>query len=271
MPLDPLIVATGIEAVLKAGAIQVAQFGRGIHVDKKGSIDLVTEVDVEVERRFRQMVNERFPEHRILAEELGVETGGDSPYTWVFDPLDGTTNFAHGLPIFSSSLGLELNGQVVFGTVYDPMRRELFSAERGQGAFLNGVRLGVSAADRLLDAMLCTGFPYDIHQTRDEIVGLFGEFVGRARAVRRLGSAALDLCYVAAGRLDGFWEKRLKPWDTCAGALIAAEAGGTVTHWDGRPFQSRRDDLVASNGRIHSEMLGVIGDFETRRSGKRTD
>jgi myo-inositol-1(or 4)-monophosphatase len=188
----------------------------------------------------------------------------------VFDPLDGTTNYAHGLPIFCASLGFEVDGVAMLGAVYDPTREELFVAERGGGATVNGEPLRVSSAATIGESMLCTGFPYDIHQTRDEIVALFGEFVGVARAVRRLGSAALDLCYVAAGRLDGFWEQRLKPWDTCAGALMVEEAGGRVSGWDRSVYQSRDNRLAASNGLIHESILAVIDAFETGRSQDRT-
>jgi myo-inositol-1(or 4)-monophosphatase len=269
VPLDPFLVATAIDAVLLAGEIQLAHFGRVMRIDKKGAIDLVTEVDLEVERRVRTMLAERFPEHAILAEEQGGAGEVPPGYCWVFDPVDGTTNFAHGLPIFCASLGVEHDGEAVYAAVYDPTRRELFTAERGRGAFLNGVPLRVTAEPHLPDALLCTGFPYDVHTHGADILALFGEFVGTARAVRRLGSAALDLCYVAAGRLDGFWEQRLKPWDTCAGALLVAEAGGTVSRWSGGGFQSRHDDLVASNGHLHGQMLEVIASF-LARGGKRT-
>ena len=161
-----------------------------------------------------------------------------SRYRWVFDPLDGTTNYAHGLPIFCSSLALEIDGRTEVGAVYDPTRAELFTAERGAGAFLNGQRLQVSTAGELIDALLVTGFPYDVHKQTADLVTMFAAFLGRARAVRRLGSAALDLCYVAAGRFDGFWEQHLWPWDVAAGALIVTEAGGTVTGMDGTPFDS---------------------------------
>lgn len=261
-PPDPLWLATAIDVVLRAGDLQMARFGSAVRVDKKGSIDLVTEVDLAVESMFRALVAERFPDHRVLAEELGDrDEGATSPYCWVFDPIDGTTNYAHGLPIFCASLALEREGQPIVAAVYDPTRRELFTAERGQGARLNGAPIRVSQTRALIDTLLCTGFPYDVHETVDEIVGLFAAFVARARAVRRLGSAALDLCYVAAGRLDGFWEQRLRPWDTAAAALIVEEAGGRVTSFAGAPFQSREGTVVASNGRIHHELLATIAAF----------
>jgi myo-inositol-1(or 4)-monophosphatase len=256
---DPLFLATATEIVLRAGEIQRARQVSGFRIDKKGTIDLVTEVDLECERMCRAVLAERFPDHDILAEELGAGEGGRrSPYRWVFDPLDGTTNYAHGLPIFCASLALELDDQAVVGAVYDPSRHELFTAERGQGAWLNGTRLGVSSTDQILDALLVTGFPYDVHLHTSELVRTFAAFLGQARAVRRLGSAALDLCYVAAGRFDGFWERHLKPWDVAAGALIATEAGGHVTGMDGAPFNADAGHLVASNGRIHAAMLDVI-------------
>jgi myo-inositol-1(or 4)-monophosphatase len=264
VPADPLLVTTAIEAVVRAGELQMARFGQGVHIDKKGAIDLVTEVDLAVERMFRALIAERFPEHAVLAEELGGASAVPPGPCWVFDPIDGTTNYAHGLPIFCASLAFEVGGVAEIGAIYDPNRRELFTAERGGGAFLNGRPLRVSAAETLLDAVLVTGFPYDVHQRVDEIVGLFGAFVGRARAVRRLGSAAIDLCYVAAGRMDGFWESDLKPWDIAAGALIVAEAGGRVTTMSGEPFASRAGNILATNGRLHAQMLETIA-FQSGR------
>jgi len=250
---------------VRAGSIQIDRFGGAMRVDKKGAIDLVTDVDVAVEKMFRDLVAGRFPDHRVLAEEFGGDAAVPSGPCWVFDPIDGTTNFAHGLPIFCSSLALEIDGVAEVAAIYDPNRRELFTAERGGGAFLNGRPLRVSGAAALVDAMLVTGFPYDVHSRIAEIVGLFGEFVGRARAVRRLGSAAIDLCYVAAGRMDGFWESDLKPWDVAGGALIVAEAGGRVTNMDGSPFASRGRHVLASNGLLHDAMLEIIQTFRNRQ------
>jgi len=268
--LDPLLLTTAIEAVVQAGDLQMAHFGGDFQIDKKGTIDLVTEVDLAVERMFRALIAGRFPGHQILAEELGGAAAVPPGPCWVFDPIDGTTNFAHGLPIFCASLALEIDGVAQIAAVYDPNRKELFTAERGGGAFLNGAPLRVSPAERLVDAMLVTGFPYDVHARVDEIVGLFAAFVGQARAVRRLGSAAIDLCYVAAGRLDGFWESDLKPWDIAGGALLVEEAGGRITGTDGTAFTSRGGHVLATNGHLHDDMLAVIRSFRDRRAPQRT-
>jgi myo-inositol-1(or 4)-monophosphatase len=256
--LNPLFLTTAVAAVVRAGDMQMARFGRDMQIDKKGRIDLVTEVDVAVERMFRAMIADRFPDHQILAEEFGGAADVPAGPCWVFDPIDGTTNFAHGVPIFCASLALEIDGVAQVAAVYDPNRRELFTAERGGGAHLNGQPLRVSDATRLVDALLVTGFPYDVHQRVDEIVGLFAAFVAQARAVRRLGSAAIDLCWVAAGRMDGFWETDLNPWDIAGGALIVSEAGGRVTTTDGSAFTSRGGQVLASNGHLHAAMLDVI-------------
>jgi myo-inositol-1(or 4)-monophosphatase len=270
-PLPPLFLSTAIEAVLRAGEVQMAHLGRELRVSKKSAIDLVTEIDVEIERQFRVMIADRFPDHVVLGEEFG--TGPDPAdvsagrYTWVFDPIDGTTNYAHGLPIFCSSLALEIDGEAVVGAIYDPNRRELFTAERGQGARMNGVPLRVSRTAALIDSLLVTGFHYDIHKNRADLIELFSALLGRARAVRRLGSAAIDLCYVAAGRFDGFWEKQLHPWDVAAGALIVTEAGGTVTTMDGSAHQSRKASVLATNGLIHQEMLDKIREVSKSSAG----
>jgi myo-inositol-1(or 4)-monophosphatase len=253
-----LWLTTAVEVVVRAGDMMMERAGGSVRIDKKGAIDLVTEVDVAIERMFRRLIAERFPDHDILAEEFGGNRGLSDGPCWVFDPIDGTTNFAHGLPIFCSSVALEVGGVSHVAAVYDPNRRELFTAERGGGAFLNGQPLRVSSASDMIDAMLVTGFPYDVHQRLDEIVDLFRSFVGKARAVRRLGSAAIDLCYVAAGRMDGFWERGLSPWDIAGATLIVQEAGGRATLFDGAPFNSRSGEVVASNGLLHEAMLEVI-------------
>jgi myo-inositol-1(or 4)-monophosphatase len=260
----PEYLATAIEAVLQAGAVQMEHFGGELRVDKKGVIDLVTNIDIQIERTFRAMIGDRFPDHVVLGEEFQAEGPGEQVpgFCWVFDPIDGTTNYAHGLPIFCCSVALEVSGEPVVAAVYDPTRAELFTAERGQGAWLNGAPLRVSSADSLLDSLLVTGFHYDVHRNPDEVVGLFSRFITKARAVRRLGSAALDLCYVAAGRFDAFWEQRLHPWDVAGGALLVQEAGGRVTTMTGGPYASRAGSVLATNGRLHAPMLDVITEYQ---------
>jgi myo-inositol-1(or 4)-monophosphatase len=274
MPIDPRFLATAIDIVLRAGDIQIEGLSRDVHVRKKGTIDLVTEIDLACEQMCRAVIAERFPGHAILAEELGATQGSDGSraegggHCWIFDPLDGTTNYAHGLPIFCSALALEIDGRIAVGAVYDPSRKELFTAERGQGAYLNGTRMRVSPQTSVLDSLLVTGFPYDVQTDPGEILEMFGAFIGRARAVRRLGSAALDLCYVAAGRFEGFWEQRLKPWDIAAASLMAEEAGGRVTGMDGEDFQVRGGHVLATNGLVHSEMLEIIADVRSKRESR---
>ena len=264
--ISPLFLATAVQAVIKAGAMQLAGIDH-LHVEKKGAIDLVTQVDKDVERMFRALIAERFPDHAVLAEEfeLSGDRQNEAEYCWVFDPVDGTTNYAHGLPIFCCACSLERNRQPIAAAIYDPSRRELFTAERGGGAWLNGAPMRVSSADTLIDSLLCTGFPYSVQSDDGYLLGLFGDFLRRARAVRRLGSAAIDLAYVAAGRFDGFWEVHLNPWDVSAGALLIEEAGGKVSNLAGGPFDSRLGQVVVSNGRIHEEMVAII------RARKRTD
>jgi len=265
-PVDPAYLATAVEAVIRAGDVMRSRVGGSMQIEKKGTIDLVTETDREIEREFRALIASRFPHHEVLGEEYYRPEDRERvpEFCWVFDPIDGTTNFAHGLPIFSASLALEVHGEPVAGAVYDPSRRELFTAERGSGAWLNGAPLHVSSAETLIDSLLCTGFPYTVQQKPEELVGLFAHFLGISRAVRRLGSAAIDLCYVAAGRLDGFWEMHLGPWDISAGALIVEEAGGRVSATDGMPFVSRHGNILATNGRLHAQMVQAIGEFQAR-------
>lgn len=258
-PISPRFLATAVQAVIRAGAMQLAGIDH-LRVEKKGTIDLVTQIDREVETMFRALIGERFPDHVVLAEEFarGGDRHRDADYTWVFDPVDGTTNYAHGLPIFCCACSLEHHGQPIVSAIYDPSRRELFTAERGLGTWLNGAPMRVSSAATVIDALLCTGFPYSVQTDSGSLLDLFGEFLRRARAVRRLGSAAIDMAYVAAGRLDGFWEVKLNPWDVSAGALMVEEAGGRVSGLAGGPFDSRTGEVVATNGRIHDEMVGII-------------
>ena len=236
------------------------KFGRALRVTNKGDIDLVTEADIAAERLIVERIRSHHPRHAILTEESGdVVSLGDagSGYKWVIDPLDGTTNYAHGYPVFCVSVALEHEGRVVVGVVYDPSRDELFAAERGGGATLNGRRVRVSETDELNRALVCTGFPYDV-RTRTDFARHFRDFIMKAQSVRRDGAAALDLAYVAAGRFDGFYEEGLRPWDVAAGVLLVEEAGGRVTHYDGSPFHIYKPPIAASNGLVHDAMLGVL-------------
>ncbi len=262
--VDPRFLATAVEIVLRAGELQLQGQEQGFTIAKKGAIDLVTEIDVTCERMCREVVAEHFPDHTVTGEELGSEARVTS-HRWIFDPIDGTTNYAHGLPIYCSSLALEIDGVAEVAAIFDPSRHELFTAERGGGAFCNGRPLRVSDTARLDDALLVTGFPYDVRARGHELVALFAQFLEQARAVRRLGSAALDLCYVAGGRFDGFWERHLKHWDVAAGVLIVREAGGKVTSMDGGVVEMSAPHLVASNGRLHDQMLTVIRDLQSER------
>jgi myo-inositol-1(or 4)-monophosphatase len=258
LSLDPRYLATAVDAALEAGRTHRRYFREALDVRKKGPIDLVTAADLEVEHAFRQRIGAAFPDHVVIGEEAGLQAPPAGRWRWIIDPLDGTTNFAHGLALFCVSIALEIDGRLALGVVYDPIGEELFTAEDGDGARLNGRRLRVSGRDELIDALLCTGFPYAVRDGREKQVRAFEAFLGRARAVRRLGSAALDLCYVAAGRFDGFWEQELHPWDVAAGALIVQEAGGQVTAYGGRPFDIFCREIVASNGIIHKAVVEVL-------------
>ena len=258
MALDPLFLATAIEGALAAGRTHRSYFRTNLVVEKKGPIDLVTAADLESERLFRRLVGGRFPSHVVLGEETPAGPDAVGAPRWIIDPVDGTTNFAHGLALFCVSIALEVDGRIELGVVYDPMADELFTAERGVGAWLNGERLRVSARGALVDGLLCTGFPYSIRDRPAAQIDAFSAFLQRARGVRRLGSAALDLCYVAAGRFDGFWELQLNPWDFAAGILIVTEAGGAVTDYAGAPVKIASSQIVASNGVLHQPMLAVL-------------
>ncbi|HYO63955.1 MAG TPA: inositol monophosphatase family protein [Pyrinomonadaceae bacterium] len=245
-----------VQVAQDAGRVLAERFGRALQVSNKGDIDLVTEADLAAERLIIERVRSHFPRHSILAEESGA-TDAESEWKWIVDPLDGTTNYAHGYPCFCVSVALEHDGRVVLGVIYDPTRDETFAAERGEGATLNGRRIRVSDVQDLNRAMLCTGFPYDVRE-RGEFARHFTNFIMSAQAVRRDGSAALDLAYVACGRFDGFWEEGLRPWDVAAGVILVEEAGGLVTHYDGAPFDIYTPPIAASNGLVHDAMLRVL-------------
>jgi myo-inositol-1(or 4)-monophosphatase len=245
------------EAADAAGEIIRANWDQPKTIDYKGAIDLVTSVDRESERKIAEIIQRNFPNHSILAEEATNVEGTQNEYRWIVDPLDGTTNFAHGYPQFCVSIALECAGEVILGLVDDPIRRERFSAIRQHGATLNGKAIRTSTANELDKSLLATGFPYDQREHADFYLSYFRAFMTRCQGIRRGGSAALDLCYVACGRLDGFWELKLKPWDTAAGALIVAEAGGKLSDFAGKPFSIWGNETLATNGSIHDEMVKI--------------
>jgi myo-inositol-1(or 4)-monophosphatase len=246
-----------INVAKDAGRLLRDRVGTRIDIDHKGSINLVTDVDLASERLIREAISTHYPKHEILAEEGGLSESG-SEYRWIVDPLDGTTNYAHGYPVFCVSIALEYRGEVILGVVYDPMRDELFAAERGGGATLNNRPIRVSQTSDLLQGLVSTGFPYDIKTSTLTNLDHWANFAMNAQALRRDGAAALDLCYVASGRFDGFWELNLSPWDTAAGVLVVTEAGGKVTNFSGEPFSNYKPEVVASNGLIHARMLEVL-------------
>ncbi len=247
----------------QAGVLLRDGYGRRQRIESKShAIDLVTETDRRSEAFLLEAIRRRWPEDRILAEESGDHQGRGG--LWYIDPLDGTVNFAHGVPIFAVSIAYAQAGQVQLGVVYDPLRDECFAAERGRGAFLNGQPLRVSTTTALADALLVTGFPYDVWDNPDNNLDNFARFAVRSHGVRRLGSAALDLCYVAAARFDGYWEIRLQPWDVAAGGLIAAEAGARVTNLDGgADYISPPQSIVAANPALHPQILAVLREKDT--------
>jgi len=244
-------------AAERAGALVRERWRRQGRVDVKSTaIDLVTEVDRASESEILSVLEAAFPDHAILAEESGAKR--ENEHLWVVDPLDGTTNFAHGYPQVSITIALRRAGETILGLVLDPIRQELFLARKGGGATLNGERLEVSGTSTLASSLLATGFPYDRREHADFYLGFFKAFMLRTQGIRRAGSAALDLCWVAAGRVDGFWEFKLKPWDTAAGVLIVEEAGGRASGFRGKPFDPFGQETLATNGRIHAEMLDVV-------------
>ena len=247
-----------IDTAKRAGALLHAELGKRRQIAFKGSpTNLVTEMDRRAEALIIGTIQAEFPRDAILSEERGT-VGQPSNRRWIIDPLDGTTNYAHGIPIFCVSIALEVDGQTRLGVVYDPTLDECFVAGRGHGASLNGQRLSVSEAVTLNESLVATGLPYNIRETPHNNLAEFAAFSVRCQGVRRMGSAVLYLCYVAAGRLDGYWELRVGPWDAAAGVLMVEEAGGRVTNLEGGALDRERPQVVASNGRIHDEMLRVL-------------
>lgn len=248
-----------VAAAKAAGEVLRNSFGQHQQIKYKGEVDLVTKADENAEQAIKEVLQETFPNYGMLAEE-GGETEGEGDVRWIVDPLDGTTNYAHGLPLFCTSIALERSSEVVLGIVHDPMANETYIAERGRGATLNGEPIGVSNTDDPIRALLATGFPYN----RDEVpvaLDLFGQFAMCTQSLRRLGSAALDLCYVAVGRLDGYYEHGVKAWDIAAGVLILREAGGKVTNYSGDELDLEIGEMVASNGPLHSSLINVTREY----------
>ena len=255
--MDDDLKRVALKAVKEGGAILMKYFGKIKSIDYKGEINLVTEADQRSEEVILSIIKNSYPNHRILAEETG-ESGNSSSFKWIIDPLDGTTNYAHGYPCFCVSLAIEYEEEVIYGAVYDPVKEELFTAEKGKGAFINGKAIKTSSTKQLDQSLLCTGFPYDVRDDMDSNILNFRTFLMKAQAVRRDGSAALDLCHTAAGRFDGFWEQKLFPWDVAAGGLLVTEAGGKLTNFTGGNFSIYDKEIVASNGLIHDQMVEAL-------------
>ncbi len=256
MDLD-YVKRVGIAAAYDGGRVLRDHLGKLVQIHKKGRIDLVTEADTGSEERIKATIKKAFPDHTILAEESGLETGA-ADCRWIIDPLDGTTNYAHQLGLFAVSIAFALDDKIIIGIVLNPLSGELFVAAQGQGATLNSRPINVSPAAEVSESLLVTGFPYAQAAIIDELMFRFKNCLKASQGVRRLGSAALDLCFVACGRFEGFWEQELKPWDTAAGQLIAREAGADVTNFAGLDFTIEQKEILATNGRIHNEMLALL-------------
>lgn len=240
-----------------AGRILLEKYGRKIEISKKGDINLVTEADLASEALIIERIKSYYPKHSILAEESGAANVEGNSWKWIIDPLDGTTNYAHGYPCFCVTLAVEHEEKIVIGVTYDPTRDEMFAAERGRGATLNGRRIRVSETEKLSEALVVTGFPYNFRE-KENFAQPMTDFLLKARGIRRDGSAAIDLAYVACGRFDGLWEEGLNPWDVAAGTILIEEAGGYVTTYNEQPFSIYKPPMCASNGLIHSEMLDIL-------------
>ena len=247
-----------IDMAKEAGNIILKHFGNITSIDRKSSdIDLVTLADTESEEFILKNIHSIYPDHHIIAEESDL-IEQNSNYRWIIDPLDGTTNFVHNLPIFAVSIGLQCNEETILGVVYNPAANKCFTAEKYGGAFLNGEPIQISSTNTLNNSLLVTGFPYIHDDNWERGFELFKEFYGKTQGIRRLGAAALDFCFVAMGRFEGFWECGLQPWDVCAGALILQEAGGKVTDWDKSPMPYSGKRVLATNGHIHNEMVKTL-------------
>ncbi len=258
------IFRTACDAARGAGAVVKKYYRRDKEVSYKGRIDLVTNVDYESEETIVSLIKSRHPDHDIITEESDIDLKG-SEFRWIIDPVDGTVNYAHDLPFACVSIGLKIHDTVEIGVVYNPMTEEFFTARRGAGAFCNDIPLKVSDTGDLEKSFLATGFPYDITERPDNNIAHFNHFIRHAQGIRRLGSAALDLCYCAMGIFDGYWEVTIKPWDIAAGVLMVTEAGGMVTRLDGSPLSVFDDQVLATNGIIHSRMVEHIAMVEKKR------
>jgi myo-inositol-1(or 4)-monophosphatase len=251
-----------VETAMEAGVILLAEFDRPPQISYKGEVDIVTQADRRSEEAIVGRLRTYFPKHAIMAEE-GSGQEGDACHRWIVDPLDGTTNFAHGYPCFAVSIGFEEAGELLVGVIYQPVTKELFTTARGEGAYLNEKGIHVSSIDHLSTSLLATGFP-SIKRARNPNIHYYWDFTLRSHGVRRDGSAALDLASVACGRFDGFWEFGLHPWDTAAGVLLVREAGGMVTSFSGQPYRPGDYETLASNGRIHGELSQVAAGIQKR-------
>jgi myo-inositol-1(or 4)-monophosphatase len=252
-----LVKRVGIAAAYKGGNVLRSHYGKIAKIDKKGAIDLVTEADTESEKVIIETIKTLFPDHTILAEESGLNMG-ESDHQWIVDPLDGTTNFAHELRLFSISIAFAQRGETAVGIVFIPETGEMFTAVKDSGADLNGRPISVSNSKTVSESLLITGFPYNANDVLNPLMTRFANCLKASQGVRRLGSAAIDLCFVACGRFDAFWEQNLKPWDTAAGEFIAREAGAVITDFSNKPFSINKKEILATNGNIHNEMISLL-------------